>query len=319
MRAPPVKDHTSKPARSSAAVCPVVLLTGYLGAGKTTLLNHLLTLPDIARKRLALVINEFGSLGVDGQLLRPGDYAKFELNKGSLFCVCVREDFLATLRTLARQVRPELVLIEATGIAQTRDLESFLGDPQLDGRFGVAANVCVVDALNFARVAPYMRAAAAQVEWADGIVINKADLIGGGELRKLRALLDDINPRARRTVVTYGQIPPDFIASLGHQRRRGDLAKAPPDAILSRSFSADSPVDRAKFDAAVRTLGARLLRLKGHVDFGQGSRFVEVVGDQILTRPAEAPTGAPTAFTAIAWRIRQEQLASLFENTWAQI
>ncbi|MCE5273144.1 GTP-binding protein, partial [bacterium] len=74
---------------------PIILLTGYLGAGKTTLLNHLLSRPEIRERNVALIINEFGELGVDGRLVEAGTRPVYELNKGSLFCVCIKTDFLA--------------------------------------------------------------------------------------------------------------------------------------------------------------------------------------------------------------------------------
>ena len=134
---------------------PVILLTGYLGAGKTTLLNHLLAQPEVAEKKLVLIINEFGQLGVDGQLLQPGSYTRYEINKGSLFCICTKVDFIKALQEISRSIHPDLVLIEATGIAQTGDIEAFMSEPVVKDKFAIQANVCVVDALNFIKVVPF--------------------------------------------------------------------------------------------------------------------------------------------------------------------
>ena len=78
----------------------VYILTGYLGAGKTTTLNRLIGAERFAGKKLALIINEFGKMGVDGQLLLPGDYTKYEINKGSIFCICTKTDFLKALDSI---------------------------------------------------------------------------------------------------------------------------------------------------------------------------------------------------------------------------
>ncbi len=93
---------------------PTILLTGFLGAGKTTLLNRLIT--HCQSTRSVLLINEFGQVGIDGELLAAGNYEKVELNRGSLFCICVRTDFIAEVERIARGIRPELLIIEAARI-----------------------------------------------------------------------------------------------------------------------------------------------------------------------------------------------------------
>ena len=94
---------------------PTIILTGFLGAGKTTLLNRLIDYYQSTRT--VLLINEFGQVGIDGQLLAAGNYQKIELNKGSLFCICVRTDFIDEVERIATEMRPELLIIEATGLA----------------------------------------------------------------------------------------------------------------------------------------------------------------------------------------------------------
>ena len=298
---------------------PILLITGFLGAGKTTLLNHLLQQPGIREKNLALIINEFGATGVDGALVRSGERPKFELNKGSLFCICVKTDFLKTLDEIARRVRPELLIIEATGIAETRDLMAFVDEPYLRDQFRIRANVCLVDAANFTKVAPSLKAARGQVRWADGIVINKADLAHLDDLAKLRGVLREMNPEASLATVTHGAIEPGFIEGLRHRERPGDLLTEPPDPLFSESFETPEPVDRARFRKVVGELGDALLRLKGWVRFAdsQGMEFVELVGPDLFMRPAPDRSG-PTQFVAIGWKVRQADLRARFEATWGQ-
>jgi len=295
---------------------PILLLTGYLGAGKTTLLNHLLSLPAIREKNLALVINEFGALGVDGELIRPGAYARFDLNKGSLFCICIKTDFIRTLEEISEKVRPELVLIEATGVAETRDIEAFLDAPHLGERFRIQANLCLVDAGHFIQVLPMLRAARSQVEWADGIILNKVDLAREGELEKLREILRAINPLAPMIEVERGQVPGEFVEGLGHRPIQGDLAVSPPDLVFSESFQFDGVVNRETFLAAVEALGSCILRLKGRVDFGDGLVFIEKAGGRLIERanPVTGKTG--TAFVIIAWKALQKEVRQRIEETF---
>ena len=298
---------------------PILLITGFLGAGKTTLLNQVLQLPGIREREIALIINEFGATGVDGALVESGERPKFELNKGSLFCICVKTDFIKTLDEIATRVRPELLIVEATGIAETRDLMAFVDEPHLQDNFRIRANLCLVDAANFTKVAPNLKAARGQVRWADGIVLNKTDLAATGELEKLRAVLAEMNPDAPVFETTYGAIDDEFIEGLRHREHPGELLQEPPDPLFSVSFETDRPVDRARFEAVIGELQESLLRLKGWVGFRGDSemRFVELVGDELTIRPAPGERGA-TRFTVIAWKIREAELRERFEATWGE-
>jgi len=293
---------------------PVILITGFLGAGKTTLLNHLLSLPYIYEKNLVLIINEFGSLGVDGELVKPGTWKKFELNKGSLFCICIKTDFLKTLEEIANQIKPELVLVEATGVAETRDLFGFVEEPHLKDRFEIKANLCIVDAKNFTKVAPMLKAAASQVEWADGIVLNKIDLAEKAELEKLRKVLQSMNPKAPIVNVSFGRVPEDFIEKVKHTPRTAPQLTAPPQAIFSSSFKCNHPVNREDFYKTIKGLKENILRLKGHIDFGEGTLFIELAGDEILEKPKTRADKKGTGFAVIAWNIRQKELENIIQK-----
>ncbi|MCK5845314.1 MAG: hypothetical protein KAG97_11445, partial [Victivallales bacterium] len=98
---------------------PIVLVSGYLGAGKTTLLSRLLEGGGpLEGKSVAVLVNEFGALPVDGALLPDGDYLLTEINKGSVFCVCLKTDLIRNFEDIARNFKPDLLLMEATGIAE---------------------------------------------------------------------------------------------------------------------------------------------------------------------------------------------------------
>jgi G3E family GTPase len=84
---------------------PVIIFTGYLGAGKTTSLNTLLNTDWVKSKNIALIINEFGSVGVDGKLVEPGNYAKYEINRGSIFCICTKTDFVKYMTDISENIK----------------------------------------------------------------------------------------------------------------------------------------------------------------------------------------------------------------------
>lgn len=292
----------------------VWMLTGYLGSGKTTVLNAMLTGSYFAGKKTALVINEFGKMGIDGQLVKPGDYQKYEINKGSIFCVCTKTDFIRIFQEIGQQ-RPDVVIIEATGVAETSDIEQFLYDSTLASGFQIRANLCIVDGQYFIQTAAFLKAAVAQVKWADGLIVNKYDLITEQGLTELRQVLTELNPTARQVVTEFGKVEADFLKSLTHQRQEGELCECPPQNIPSIYMMSDAIVDRQLFFQTLETLKDRILRLKGDVCFKESSAFVEIAGGQINEQPAKGTFEAKTAFTVIGWKIEKQQLMEAFQQT----
>lgn len=290
------------------------MLTGYLGAGKTTVLNSLLTSPFFAKQKTALVINEFGKMGIDGQLVKPGDYTKYEINKGSIFCVCTKTDFIRIFQEIGRR-RPDAVIIEATGIAETSDIEQLLYDSTLNDAFAIRANLCIVDALYFIQTAAFLKAAVAQVQWADGLIVNKRDLVAAQGLADVQKVLTELNPNASQRVTEFGKVEPAYLASLTHQRHEGDLFDCPPEEIPSIYIKADAAVDRRRFFETLETLKDHILRFKGDVCFADGAAFVEVAGGRIIEQPAKGTFEARTAFTVIGWKIEKQLLKDAFEQT----
>jgi len=294
----------------------VYILTGYLGAGKTTTLNHLLSSTSLAERKLALIINEFGSMGVDGKLLAPGNYAKYEINKGSIFCICTKTDFIKVLSDIGDNCRPEAVFIEATGIAEPGDIESIINDPYFEGRFRVAANLCIVDAAGFTKAAPFLKPVTSQVRFADGIVVNKTDLAADGDLEKLQSVLADINPDAQIVFAENGSVPLEFVDGLNHIARPIELIQSAPAKIIACSFKTDGVVIKDKFFECVDQLGEKILRLKGNIDFGQGVVFAEIVYDRYSEKDSCGGLGDATAFTVIAWDVDKEELKESFQRCW---
>ena len=295
---------------------PIILITGYLGSGKTTLFNQLLSLPEIKTKKLALIINEFGTLGVDGALVESGNYAKFELNKGSLFCICLKTDFIKTLEKIANEVQPELIIIEATGVAETSDLQEFLTVPTLHNRFYIQANICLADAENLIKVLPFLKAAKSQIVWADGIIINKSDLASKRALADIQQLVKTLNPEAPVEITTYGKISHKFICQLIHRQLTGSTVQSPPEVLFSLSFQNPNPIDHDKFLFLLNTYQENILRLKGKVNFENEAMFVEVIHGKYKEKELLEKKHMRAGFSVIAWKTNKEKMKLAFENLW---
>ena len=174
---------------------PVTVLTGFLGAGKTTLLNHLLSQPH--GYKCAIIINEFGALSIDNQLVVGVDEEVIELNNGCL-CCRVRGDLVKSLTNLFKQQkRFDYVLIETTGLADPSPIAYTFLQPELKRQLRLDGIVTVVDARHVEQELAAAPEATAQIAFADVLLLNKTDLLAPPELDRLEARLRRMNPLAR--------------------------------------------------------------------------------------------------------------------------
>jgi G3E family GTPase len=267
---------------------PVVLLTGCLGAGKTTLLNAILASDCCRNLDSAVVINEFSTVGIDGQLLVPGRYSKYELNKGSIFCICTKTELLSVFMELEKS-RPDMVLVEATGVAEPRDLGSVIDIPQLAGAFAVTLNICLVDPLVFFKIRETLPAVAAQVRDADVVAVNKCDLASEPQIRAAEAEVQALNPRAEVLRTTHARLP---LSELLQRRCRHEwqreLRTAPPEGVKSVSIESNRVMRRRPFYELLEQWRDHILRAKGRICFPDRPLFVEVAGGRLSSRPLTA-------------------------------
>jgi len=184
---------------------PVTVLTGFLGAGKTTLLNRILTANH--GKRIAVIENEFGEIGIDNALVINADEEIFEMNNGCLCCT-VRGDLIRILgQLMKRRDRFDYILVETTGLADPGPVaQTFFTDDELKAHFRLDGIVTVVDSRHVALHLDDSREAKEQVAFADRILLNKTDLVTPAELDHLEARLRSINRVARFHRTTHSDL-----------------------------------------------------------------------------------------------------------------
>ncbi len=165
---------------------PVTVLTGYLGAGKTTLLNRILSEPH--GKRYAVVVNEFGEIGIDNELVIGADEEVFEMNNGCICCT-VRGDLIRIIEGLMkRKGRFDAIIVETTGLADPAPVaQTFFVDEDVKEAARLDAVVTVADAKWLAQRLRDAPEAKNQIAFADVIILNKTDLVTPAELRRSRS------------------------------------------------------------------------------------------------------------------------------------
>lgn len=193
---------------------PVTVLTGFLGAGKTTLLNRILT--EHHGKKLAVIENEFGEVGIDHQLVIQSEEELFEMNNGCL-CCSVRGDLIRILgRLLKRKDKLDGILIETTGLANPAPVaQTFFTDDEMKQAFRLDAIVTVVDAKHVAQHLDSEDESMKQVAFADVILLNKTDLVSPAELDALEARIKRINAVARIHRTRNCDVPLDHVLDVG--------------------------------------------------------------------------------------------------------
>jgi G3E family GTPase len=265
--------------RARGARMPVTIVTGFLGAGKTTLVRRFLTTPE--GRATAVIINEYGAVGIDDALVRGTTDEVALLGNGCVCCI-TRSDLQVTLRRL---------LIETSGLADPGPiLQTFATDRALGAEFFVEVVLTAVDAVSGVSTLEWSAEARKQAILADRIVITKSDLADPDEPARLTAHLRTLNKQAPIEIAVDGVLDPRCLTEPGAAERSGFVAEAEhSDGILSFVMTEEEPLDFNAFARAMETLmalrGGDLLRVKGFLNIAgcRGPVLVQVV--QHLSHP----------------------------------
>ncbi len=294
-------------------VTHVYLITGFLGSGKTTLLNRIIQrFPK--DKKLTLLVNEFGEVGVDGTLVEGDDIDMMEISKGSIFCVCVKTDFIKGLYELNSKVRPDVMLIESTGVANPSDLKKDLKLPIFNDRFHFMEQFCVIDAAHFLDAYDVYASLEKQIASSTVFIINKIDNASPETIEDTKNVIRQFHPDPHFYDTTYADIPladffdlteqdlPDSTASelekpkvsvlseealdqfIDELLDSPDLEITPPDTLMSVTYSWNGD-DLGQVRAIAEALPPAVVRAKGFVEEkGQMYLFSYVMGDWTIEK-----------------------------------
>lgn len=292
-------------------VTRVYLLTGFLGSGKTTLLNRIIKkFPK--DKKLTLLVNEFGEVGVDGTLVEGDDIDMLEISKGSIFCVCVKTDFIKGLYELNRKVKPDVLLIESTGVANPSDLKRDLKLPIFDDRFEFMEQFCLIDAAHFLDAYGAFASLEKQIASSTVFIINKVDIASPEAIEETKKVVRQFHPNPLFFDATFADIPLDRFFEIERQdtvdltapesaKQRlpvlseeeldqfiddlldsPDLEITPPDTLVSVAYHWNGD-NLKQIGAMAEALPPAVVRAKGFVgEKGNMYLFSYVMGDWTL-------------------------------------
>lgn len=277
---------------------PVLLVTGFLGAGKTTVVNAMLAHAE--GRRIAAVVNDFGAINIDAELIAGAADGVISLANGCI-CCSLEGDLLRTLAALLRRSpRPECIVIETSGVADPADIVRNLMDPVVWREAPLETVLCVVDAaappsaLDDALLRAQLRA-------ADVVALSKADLAGPDAVGRMRAAVAVIKPAAVVVEAVHGLVPMELLFPTDPDRpfTDRDIGKRGPaaDRFESLSWTSEQPVSLPRLQRAIGRLAPKLARAKGFYETaeepGRPMLFQLAGGRATLAPAAPAPPGAP--------------------------
>jgi G3E family GTPase len=246
---------------------PVVLVAGFLGSGKTTVVNHLLT--HAGGRRIAAVVNDFGAINIDAELITGAADGVVSLSNGCI-CCSLEGDLLRTLAVLLRRdPRPELIVIETSGVADPTDVVRNLMDPMIWREAPLETVLCVVDTTTAAAMLDdaLLRA---QVRAADVVALSKGDLADAAGYARVRDAVRAIRPAAVLVDAPHGAVPTALLFAPDVDRvpapREPGRRRPAVDRFETLSWTSQHPVSLSRLQEAIGRLAPKLARAKGLFD-----------------------------------------------------
>jgi G3E family GTPase len=266
----------------------IILITGFLGAGKTTFMNSLIQAYE--DKKIGLIVNEFGEVNIDGMTLRKEGILMEELSNGSIFCACIKSNFLNSLILLSEKDL-EYVFIEASGLADPSSMPQILESirPKTKSPYHYLGSVCIVDGESFLDLYDILPAFERQVQYSNGIIINKADLAGPSLIEETIDKIRSINERANITVTSYCDVDIfGLVGAIEEPERAGvestNTVESRPKSFILRPTG---PLPHSRAEEFLKEIGGSTFRIKGFIETEMGFYRVNGVGKRIRLEKVE--------------------------------
>jgi G3E family GTPase len=255
---------------------PVTIVTGFLGSGKTTLVNHMLA--NRAGLRFAVMVNEFGEIGIDNELIVSMGEGILELTNGCICCSINNDLVEATSRLLEQRESLDHLIVETTGLADPLPLALTFLSPPFGERLRLDSIIATADAASFSLDRFESSPARNQLRYADVILLNKCDLVEEDGLRMVEAKIREAKPDARILRTRHSQVPLDLVIHAVANRELPDHDHhdhLTSEGFVSVAFESERPFDLQHFQLFLQELPAAVFRGKGTLWIAEkASRYV---------------------------------------------
>jgi G3E family GTPase len=261
---------------------PLSLIAGFLGSGKTTLCRHVLATVD---KRIAFLINEFGEIAIDSKVIQGANVLMTELAGGCVCCSLIGE-FEAAIAEILVRVRPDIIVVETTGVAEpdglALDVHENLPAVRLDGV------ITICDAESMQRFPQLGHTTRLQIEAADLILLNKVDLVSEEAATETQRALTQLNDRAPVVRCVHCRVDRDLLFGIGQEKSRAATTRRHQPEFESFSYTSPAILDRERFARFADQLPQTVYRAKGFVRFSEGAQLFNFVAGRWALEPFEA-------------------------------
>ncbi|MEY8416585.1 GTP-binding protein [Tissierella praeacuta] len=259
------------------------LLTGFLGAGKTTFLTNVLN--DLEGKKVAVIMNEFGKVGIDGSIIQKDGMELVEINRGSIFCSCLQLSFVSALTEMADRSM-EYVIVESSGLADPSNIGEFLEAVKVvkGDVYDYSGAICIVDGLNFLEQVKDIETVERQLKFAHLVILSKVDLIDENKLNEVKAKIREINERVDIVESTNGKIDYNFLEKdlleedwLGVE----ETTNTPENKPKTLTLTYDGELTKERLTQFLDIIKKDSYRIKGFFKLEDGWNQVDVVNKTI--------------------------------------
>lgn len=249
---------------------PFHIISGFLGSGKTTFLKRIIEKYS-AETKIGIIQNEFAPANIDGAELKKSgkDFNLLEINNGSVFCVCLLGDFVRSLEKFIDEYKPEIVIIEASGLSDTTSISEVISASTLSEKIYLASNWCIVDAHNFAKVGLMKHRVSHQLRMADVVVINKTDLLKT-DLVPIENEIKKSNPFAEIKKSVFCDIVFELGNSAIDKFYFGDVKTMPRPDVNSMVIKSARKLSRQSLELFLNDWAPKAYRIKGFVNLKEG-------------------------------------------------
>ena len=294
------------------------LLTGFLGAGKTTFLTNVLN--DLEGKKVAVIMNEFGKVGIDGSIIQKDGMELVEINRGSIFCSCLQLSFVSALTEMADRSM-EYVIVESSGLADPSNIGEFLEAVKVvkGDVYDYSGAICIVDGLNFLEQVKDIETVERQLKFAHLVILSKVDLIDENKLNEVKAKIREINERVDIVESTNGKIDYNFLEKdlleedwLGVE----ETTNTPENKPKTLTLTYDGELTKERLTQFLDIIKKDSYRIKGFFKLEDGWNQVDVVNKTIDYKLTNK--GENISELAIISKIGPQIIRPIF-NAWEKV